>query len=140
MLGLWVPVPALCLPGHACVPIQHTRAVDPQCFPSDDSLPPCFSGGPPHGRVSPLQGPYDTLLKQPLSRGSVLRGAALPEDHPGERPGAACLVGPRPGRFGLLSVVDNGAFHVSSEEAKQNNPTLAPSSPSCRPPTALCFL
>lgn len=47
MLRLWVPVPALCLPGHACVPIQHTKAVDPRCFPSDDSLPPCFSGGSP---------------------------------------------------------------------------------------------
>lgn len=50
----------------------------------------------------------------------------------------ACLVGPGPGRLGLLSLVDNSPFHASSEEAKQNNPTLAPSFPSCLPPSFAC--
>lgn len=77
-------------------------------------------------------------LARPLSHVVPCLGAAPPEDHPGGCPRMACLVGSGPGHLGLLSLTDNSPFHVSSEEAKQNNPTLAPSSPSCLPPSFAC--
>lgn len=120
--GLWVPVPALLLPGRPRLPIQEvaTPAVAAPLW-----LTPLLC-------VSPLQSPWGSLLyRSPV----ILCLGGCPARRPPWRTSQESLPGwarARPS-WPPVSLVDNGPFHISSEEARQNNPTPAPSSLSCAP-------